>query len=333
MHVLVTGGAGFIGSHLARYHFDRGDIVHVVDNLSTGSLDNIKSMFGSPRFRFDEADVLTWDGLGNAVGWADRIYHMAAIVGVKKVLADPAAVMSANMAGTERVVRAMRKGGWNPQLVIASSSEVYGFNEKASFSETDEVLLRSSGRLRWCYAVTKLADEYLGYAYAHEYDLHIVIVRLFNTIGPRQVGQYGMVVPNFIRQAVSNEPITVFGDGTQTRSFCDVRDTVVALDLLASAPEAKGQVVNVGSDQEISIKHLAELVMQRAESSSQLQFMSYEEAYGIDFEDVSHRRPDLTKLISLTGFQPKWKLADTIDDLIQRARAHEQKTTLDTMTG
>lgn len=333
MHVLVTGGAGFIGSHLARYHFDRGDIVHVVDNLSTGSLDNIKSMFGSPRFRFDEADVLTWDGLGNAVGWADRIYHMAAIVGVKKVLADPAAVMSANMAGTERVVRAMRKGGWNPQLVIASSSEVYGFNEKASFSETDEVLLRSSGRLRWCYAVTKLADEYLGYAYAHEYDLHIVIVRLFNTIGPRQVGQYGMVVPNFIRQAVSNEAITVFGDGTQTRSFCDVRDTVVALDLLASAPEAKGQVVNVGSDQEISIKHLAELVMQRAESSSQLQFMSYEEAYGIDFEDVSHRRPDLTKLISLTGFQPKWKLADTIDDLIQRARAHEQKTTLDTMTG
>ncbi len=321
MHVLVTGGAGFIGSHLAKYHFDRGDIIHVVDNLSTGSLDNLQSMLGSPRFRFDQADILTWDGLGNAVGWADRIYHMVAIVGVKKVLADPAAVMSANMAGTERVVRAIHKGGWNPQLLIASSSEVYGFNDKSSFAETDAVLLRSGGRLRWCYAVTKLADEYLGYAYAHQYGLNIVIVRLFNTIGPHQVGRYGMVVPNFVGQAVNNEPITVFGDGTQTRSFCDVRDTVFALDLLASSPAAKGEVVNVGSDQEISIKSLAELVVQRAESASQLHFMSYGEAYGMDFEDISHRRPDLTKLKTLTGFEPKWKLVDTIDDLIQQARA------------
>ncbi|MBI5751562.1 MAG: GDP-mannose 4,6-dehydratase [Hydrogenophilales bacterium] len=316
MHVFITGGAGFIGSHLAAYHLSRGDHVYVVDNLSTGSLSNIEAFRGNPHFRFVEADILHWGDLGRAVAWADRIYHMAAVVGVKKVLEDPVAVMATNMSGTEKLLRAIHSGGWNPQVIIASTSEVYGFNPKSSFAETDDIVLRSGGRLRWAYAVTKLADEFLAFAYARNYGLNIVVVRLFNTIGPNQVGHYGMVVPSFIQQAVRNAPLTVYGDGEQTRSFCDVRDTVVALDRLAACPAAWGEVVNVGNDQEISIRGLAELTIQRAHSASTLQFIPYQEAYGEEFEDVTHRRPVLDKLRTLTGFAPEWKLDDTLDDLV-----------------
>lgn len=321
MHVLITGGAGFIGSHLAEHHLANGDQVYVVDNLSTGSLANLDPFRGNPAFRFAEADILDWSGLDQAVAWADRIYHMAAVVGVKKVLEDPVAVMATNMSGTERLLRAVHEGGWNPQVIIASTSEVYGFNAKPSFAETDQVVLPSAGRLRWAYAVTKLADEFLAFSYARKYGLNIVIVRLFNTIGPNQVGHYGMVVPSFVRQAVRNLPLTVYGEGTQTRSFCDVRDTVVALDLLAGCPEAWGEVVNVGNDQEISIRGLAELIVQRARSTSPLHFLSYKDAYGEEFEDVSHRRPELNKLRALTGFVPQWDLGSTLDDLIARQRA------------
>lgn len=321
MHVLITGGAGFIGSHLTEFHLAHGDSVHVVDNLSTGSLNNIRPALGNADFRFDEADILTWNGLKNAVGWADRIYHMAAIVGVKKVLADPEAVMATNIAGTERVLHAAHASPWNPQIVIASSSEIYGFNTKHSFSETDDVVLRSGGQNRWCYAVTKLADEYLAFAYVRKYDMNIVIARLFNTVGPHQTGRYGMVFPTFIKQAVANTPLTVYGDGTQTRSFCDVRDTVVALARLASSPAAKGELVNVGNSQEIAIKNLAQLILERANSTSPLHFVPYAEAYGEDFEDVTHRRPVLAKLRELTGFVPEWTLASTIDDLILRERS------------
>lgn len=291
-----------------------------MDDLSAGSLDNIGSMLGHSAFRFDEADILTWDGLKNAVGWADRIYHMAAIVGVKKVLTDPQVVMATNIAGTERVLRAVHASQWNPQVIIASSSEVYGFNSSPAFSETDDVILHSGGRNRWCYAVTKLADEYLAFAYVRKYDLNIVIARLFNTVGPHQTGQYGMVMPTFITQAVANHPLTVYGDGTQTRSFCDVRDMVVALDLLASSPAAKGEIVNVGNAQEIAIKDLAQLILDRAGSNGSLNFVPYAEAYGEEFEDMTHRRPELLKLRELTGFVPEWTLERTIDDLIRRRR-------------
>ncbi|MFP5381201.1 MAG: GDP-mannose 4,6-dehydratase [Gammaproteobacteria bacterium] len=321
MHVLITGGAGFIGSHLAAHHLAAGDQVYVVDNLSTGTLANLEAFRGHPAFRFTEADILHWSGLGQAVAWADRIYHMAAVVGVKKVLEDPVAVIATNMTGTERILRAIHSGGWNPEVIIASTSEVYGFNEKNAFAETDHIVLPSAGRLRWTYAVTKLADEFLAFSYARKYGLHVVVVRLFNTIGPNQVGHYGMVVPSFVRQAVRNEPLTVYGDGEQTRSFCDVRDTVVALDRLAGCPEAWGEVVNVGNDQEISIRGLAELIVQRARSNSSLEFISYADAYGEEFEDVTHRRPQLNKLKALTGFTPEWTLPDTLDDLIERARA------------
>lgn len=324
MHVLITGGAGFIGSHLAERHLAAGDQVYVVDNLSTGSISNIESFRSHPAFRFAEANILHWNGLDEAVAWADRVYHMAAVVGVKKVLEDPVAVMATNMTGTERILRAIHHGGWNPQVIIASTSEVYGFNSNESFAETDHIVLPSAGRLRWVYAVTKLADEFLAFSYARQYGLNIVVVRLFNTIGPNQVGHYGMVVPRFVKQAVCNQPITIYGEGGQTRSFCDVRDTVVALDRLAGCMEAWGEVVNVGNDQEISIRDLATRIVKRANSSSPLHFMSYKDAYGEEFEDVTHRRPELNKLRALTGFEPEWTLSDTLDDLIERV----QKTNL-----
>jgi UDP-glucose 4-epimerase len=320
MHVLITGGAGFIGSHLAEHHLAQGDQVYVVDNLSTGSFANLKPFLPHPAFRFVEADILRWNGLGEAVAWADRIYHMAAVVGVKKVLEDPVAVMATNMTGTERILRAIHHGGWNPQVIIASTSEVYGFNPASSFAETDNIVLPSAGRLRWTYAVTKLADESLAFSYARKYGLHIVVVRLFNTIGPNQIGHYGMVVPSFVRQAVHNQPLTVYGEGNQTRSFCDVRDTVVALDRLAGCSEAWGEVVNVGNEQEISIRDLAELIVQRTRSTAPLHFISYKDAYGEEFEDVTHRRPVLNKLRALTAYSPAWTLTDTLDDLIERER-------------
>lgn len=321
MNILITGGAGFIGSNLAAYHLDKGDRVFVIDNMSTGSLDNISHLFSNTNFQFEEADVLLWSGLKDPVRWADRIYHLAAIVGVKKVLEDPRAVMAVNIAGTERVFRTVAEVKPTAQVIVASSSEVYGFNPKAQFSETDDVVFRSGGRLRWCYAVTKLADEYSAYAFMKKSGIRVVIARLFNTIGPHQVGRYGMVVPSFVAQAIQNRPISVYGGGRQTRSFCDVRDTVVALDLLASNPNANGEIFNVGNDREISIHSLAELVITRADSQSTIEHISYEDAYGIDFEDISHRRPDISKLKRFTGFSPKWSLEESLDTLISLKKA------------
>ncbi len=321
MHVLITGGAGFIGSHLAAHHLALGDQVLVVDNLSTGSLANIDPFRSNPAFRFVEADILHWNGLDKAAAWAGRIYHMAAVTGMKKVLEDPVAMMTATMGGTERILRTVQHGGLNPQIIIASTSEVYGFNARNSFSEIDYIVLPSAGCLRWVCAVAKLADEFLALSYARQYGLNIVVTRLFSTIGPNQSGHYGMVAPRFVGQAVNNEPLTLYGEGNQTRSFCDVRDAVVALDRLAGCPEAWGEVVNVGNDQEISIHDLAVRIVQRAHSRSSLHYLSYKDVYGEEFEDVTHRRPALNKLRALTGFEPEWKLNDTLDDLIEREAA------------
>ncbi|MEI8187240.1 MAG: NAD-dependent epimerase/dehydratase family protein [Chlorobiaceae bacterium] len=323
MKVLITGGAGFIGSNLAYYHMERGDSVYVVDNMSTGSLKNIFSMLHNPSFRFIEADILLWSDLNDAVYWADRIYHMAAIVGVKKVLEDPRAVIATNIAATERLFRTVAAVRPVAQVTLASSSEVYGFNTKSGFSETDDIVLRSGARLRWCYAVTKLADEFLAYSYMYKTGISVVIARLFNTIGPNQTGKYGMVVPTLVHQAVTNRPLTIYGDGKQTRAFCDVRDTVVALDKLASTPAANGEIVNVGNDFEISILDLAKLISERSGSVSPLTFFSYKEAYGMDIDEIMRRRPVIDKLITLTGFEPKWTLQDSLDNLIAIERARE----------
>ncbi len=321
MHVLITGGAGFIGSHLAAHHLALGDQVLAVDNLSTGSLANIDSFRSNPAFRFVEADVLQWNGLDKAAAGAGRIYHMAAVTGINTVLEDPVGVMAATMTGTERILRTVQHGGCNAQLIIASTSEVYGFNPRDSFSEIDYMVLPSAGRLRWAGAAAKLAEEFLALSYARQYGLNIVITRLFSTIGPNQSGHSGMVVPRFVEQAVNHTPLTLYGEGNQTRSFCDVRDAVVALDRLAGCPEAWGEVVNVGNDQEISIRDLATRIMQSAHSRSPLHYLSYKDVYGEEFEDVTHRRPSLNKLRALTGFEPEWTLDDTLDDLIEREAA------------
>lgn len=315
MNVLITGGAGFIGSHLVDHHLHLGHRVHAIDDLSTGFGTNLSEALKSPNFRFDQQDIVTWTGLEKAVQWADVIFHMAAVVGVKRVLEDSLKVIKTNLTGTERVLEAAANLKWKPRIILASSSEVYGFNTKPSFSEKDDLVLRSDDHFRWCYTATKLMDEFLAQAYVMERDLSVTTVRLFNTIGPRQAGTYGMVVPNFVRQAAGNRSITVFGDGTQTRSFCDIRDMVHILTLLAENEKTKGKILNAGNDQEISILDLAKLVKKISRSSSDITFIDYAEAYGRPFKDVDHRRPDLTELNKWITFEPKWTLEETLEDL------------------
>lgn len=327
MHILITGGAGFIGSHLVDLHLARGDKVHVVDDLSTGSQANIAHHQNHPHLRFDEADILVWPHLGRAVGWADRIYNLAAVVGVYRVLAEPTNVLAVNIAACERLLRAAREGGWQPQMVLASSSEVYGHNDEDILQEDQDLVISTRAGTRWNYSVSKIADEALGLSYSQRFGIPAVVARFFNTVGPRQVGRYGMVVPRFVSQAVRNEPITVFGGGLQTRSFCDVRDTTAALDALATAVGRDTLVANVGNDREISIVDLARLVIERSGSRSQIAHMGLREAYGEDFEDIRRRRPNLSRLRDRTGFEHHYSLERTIDDLIaiERARLQEER--------
>lgn len=321
MHVLVTGGAGFIGSHLVNLLLRNGHSVCVVDDLSTGQISNIAGVLDHPRFRFEKADIVTWSGLWEAAQWADRVYHLAAVVGVRRVLESPVRVLATNTAGSERVLRAVAAGRRRPRLMVASTSEVYGFNPNGHcLNEGLDLIYRAGDWTRWSYAVSKLAGEHFVQAYAREEGLPVTIMRLFNCIGPRQRGEYGMVVPNFVRQAVNGLPITVFGDGNQTRSFCDVRDMVRMMEELADAEVAFGETVNLGNDQEISINELAALVKRRAESASPIRHMTQLEGYGEEFADVTRRRPDLTQVRRLIDCAPQWRLVDTIDELVETER-------------
>jgi len=319
MHVLITGGAGFIGSSLAAFHIQSGDKVHVVDNLSTGSIKNIEPFLRNPDFTFSEHDLLEWDGLESAVSWADRIYHMAAVVGVFRVLKEPISTLATNIAGCERVLRALHKSHWNTKLIIASTSEVYGNRpDDEPLHENMELLISPGHNTRWNYSVSKIADEAFALSYAREYKMDITVVRFFNVIGPNQTGKYGMVVPRFIKQAVQNEPITVYGDGTQVRAFMDIRDCVNMLQLLAETKESNAQIVNVGTSHEITIGELAQMVKKSANSKSKITYVPYDYAYGLDFEEIYHRKPELTKLRKLTGYSPKWSLSQTIDYLVEQ---------------
>lgn len=331
MHVLVTGGAGFIGSHMVEYHLARGDRVHVVDDLSTGQIENLRPFLDRPDFHFDRADLLTWPELSRVAAWADRVVHLAAVVGMLRVLAEPIRVLAINIAATERLLRAVDDGGWRPQVLVASSSEVYGPRAEGVLDEDADLTLPSGAVVRWNYAVSKLADEALALSYARKREIPITVVRFFNTIGPRQRGRYGMVVPRFVTQAVTGEPITVFGDGHQSRSFCDVRDTVTLLDELASNPESAGQIVNVGNDHELSIVELARKVKERAGSDSEILHIPYQKAYGDDFEEVPCRRPQLHRLHRLTRHRHCFELEDTLDDLIARARRRPHHEGLETV--
>lgn len=314
--VLVTGGAGFIGSHIVEYHLNKGDTVYAIDNFSSGSEKNITPYITNPKFRFKLEDILTWKDIDKIVPWADLIYHMAAIVGMFRVLKEPEKVLAVNIAGSERLLRAINAADWKARLLIASSSEVYGSSPKSSLSEDDNLIVESNARNRWHYAVSKLTDESFGLAYTAKHSLPITVLRFFNTIGPRQGGEYGMVVPRFIQQALNNEPITIFGTGEQTRSFCDVRDTVKMLDLVAENDKTIGEILNMGNDQEVSINQLAKMIKTYASSNSELIHVPYDQAYGEEFVDILRRRPDLTKLKSFINFQCDWTLEKTLRDII-----------------
>jgi len=317
MNIFITGGAGFIGSHLVEYHMERGDQVLVLDDLTTGNSLNIRPFMADPRCRFEKGDILNWDGLEDAVGAADRIYHMAAVVGMFRVLQQPVEVTRVNVQGTDRLLDAVARSKNRPMVVVASSSSVYGFSLDTQLSEDIEIVFPSKGGALSGYSLSKLTNEIQAAAYAQSHGLSVAIPRLFNAVGPRQSGNYGFVLPRFIQQALSGEPLTVFSDGSQTRSFCDVRDTVVALDLMAGNPASWGQPVNVGNSREITILDLAKMVIERSGSSSPIKFVPYEQGYGKPFEHIIRRRPVLDKLQRLTSFEPSWTLESTIDHLLE----------------
>jgi len=319
MRVLITGGAGFIGSHIAEYHIKKGDQVHVIDNLSTGSLDNISELLENKNFTFIQEDILISDKLKKLVIQADRIYHMAAVVGMFTVLRDPEKTLATNIAGLEHLLRTVVETKGKPQIIIASSSEVYGPHDCTSdHKEDDQLTIEPPTKSRWNYAISKLANEAFGLTYHLEHNLSVLVIRLFNTVGSRQQGTYGMVFPRFVEQAISGKPITVFGGGNQTRCFINVSDMVRLLDSLANNPKAYGQIFNLGNDHEISIMELAKLVKKLSNSKSEIKTVSYQDAYGKDYEDIKCRRPDLTKLRSYISVAFNVTLEETIKDLIER---------------
>jgi len=325
MNILITGGAGFIGSHVAEFHLNRGDEVVAVDDLSTGSRANIEKFQSNPRFRFVRADILAWPELANAVREADRVYHLAAVVGMFRVLREPVLVTRVNIVATERLLETIAASGHRPQVVIASSSSVYSHSHSHDLREDDELIyVPRQGGLTG-YALSKLTNEIQAMAYRQEHGLQVTIPRLFNAVGPRQSGNYGFVLPRFIKQALAGEPLTVFGDGTQTRSFCDVRDTVAALDSLAGNPEAAGVPVNVGNERETRIIDLARMVIDRARSSSDIELVPFEKAYGSKFDQITQRHPVEERLHALTGFRPRWSLEQTVEDLLQHARGPAER--------
>ena len=314
MNVLITGGAGFIGSHLAERLLDDGDRVAVIDDLSTGAIVNVDHLKPHPGFSYAIDTIFNEARLAEDVDRCDAVVHLAAAVGVRLIVDAPVRCMETNVRGTEVVLRHAAKK--KKLVLIASTSEVYGKRTVVPFREDADLLLGAPHQHRWAYACSKAVDEFLGLAYCKEKRLPVVIVRLFNTVGPRQTGRYGMVVPTFARQALAGEPLTVFGDGSQTRSFADVSDVVGALVGLLREPRAVGDVFNVGNPEEISIRALAGLVKEAAGSTSEIVTIPYREAYEAGFEDMPRRVPDVGKIRDLTGWRPRLKLADILERVV-----------------
>jgi len=315
---LITGGAGFIGSHLAERLLDLGHDVAVIDDLSTGCIDNISPLKSSARFSYVVDSVTNESLLAEMIDRSDVVFHLAAAVGVKLIVERPVHTIETNVHGTEVVLKHANKK--RKLVFLASTSEVYGKSTDVPFRESADLVLGPSEKHRWAYACSKLIDEFLALAYWKEKKLPVVIVRLFNTVGPRQTGQYGMVLPTFVRQALAGEPLTVFGDGTQSRSFTYVGDVVEALVALASEPRAVGEVFNIGNRGEISIRDLAERVRTLAGSTSPIRFVPYDQAYEAGFEDMPRRVPDISKLNALIGYEPKVGLEEIIRRVIEHAR-------------
>lgn len=317
---LITGGAGFIGSHLSEALLEAGHRVTVIDDLSTGRLDNIASLYGHPGFHVARAAIENQVVLDRLTSEVDVVVHLAAAVGVRLIVEQPVQTIETNVGGTERVLQAALRYGC--RVLVASTSEVYGKGSRIPFGEDDDIVLGPTSRSRWAYAASKMVDEFLGLAYGREYALPVVIVRLFNTVGPRQSGRYGMVIPRFVSQALSSEPITVYGDGSQSRCFCDVADVVRAVVGLAEHPDAPGQVYNVGGTESITIRALAERVRDLAGSTSEIVHVPYEEAYAPGFEDMARREPDVGRIRELLAWQPRVPLNDILQRTIDHARAH-----------
>jgi len=316
--VLITGGAGFIGSHLADHLIAGGDHVTAYDDLSTGRYPNIRHLLDEANFRFVEASVLDMGKLEREVASADVIYHLAAAVGVQLIVDRPLHSLITNIKGTENVLEAAERH--RVKILVASTSEIYGKSANGPFREDDDRLLGSPRKLRWSYSTSKAVDEILAFVYYKELRLSTVVVRLFNTIGPRQVGHYGMVVPRFITQALRGEDLTVYGDGTQSRSFTFVGDVIKAMTKLMASAQAEGEVYNVAAHNEITIRDLAEMVIGRTNSSSKLRFVPFEEVYGEGFEEMTRRAADTTKLERTIGFRCDTPLEGTLDLMIAFAR-------------
>ena len=322
MRALITGGAGFIGSHLAEALLDAGHEVEVVDDLSTGSMENIEHLKNRHGFQYVIDSVTNEDLLAEQTDRCDVVFHLAAAVGVKLIVERPVHTIETNVHGTEVVLTQANKNSQKKKLVIvASTSEVYGKSTEIPFREDADLRLGATWKHRWAYACSKALDEFLALAYWKEKELPVIVVRLFNTVGPRQTGQYGMVVPNFVKQALAGQPITVFGDGSQSRSFTYVGDVVDALMRLVDEPKAVGEVFNVGNGQEISILGLAEKIKEMTGSQSEIVRVPYDQAYGAGFEDMPRRVPDITKLQKFTGYEPKVQLTE----ILTRVIAHFQK--------
>ena len=315
MKALITGGAGFVGSHLAEALLGRGDEVHIVDNLSTGSIENIEHLKENPRFHYTIDSVLNEPVLAELVDRVEVVFHLAAAVGVRLIVESPVNTIETNVHGTEMVLKLANKK--RKKVLLTSTSEVYGKATSVPFREDGDLVMGPTSKGRWSYACSKAIDEFLGLAYHKERRLPVVVARLFNTVGPRQTGRYGMVVPNFVRQALRGHPLAVFGDGTQTRCFTYVTDVVGQLIALAEEPRAVGEVWNIGNDrEEVRILDLARRVVQRTASKSAIELVPYDRAYEEGFEDMLRRVPDLSKLRALTGYEPKVHLDEILDRVV-----------------
>ena len=325
MKYLVTGGAGFIGSHLCEHLLSGGDDVLVLDDLSTGRYENIVQLDdGGTRFRFVLGSVNDADIVAECIRQCDAVFHLASAVGVRLIIDQPVRTIETIVGGTDVILRACARS--RRPVLLTSTSEIYGKSDKVPFREGDDRVMGPTTQRRWSYACAKALDEFLALAHWTEYGLPVVIVRLFNTVGPRQTGQYGMVVPRFVQQGLAGDPITVYGDGKQTRSFAHVRDVVAALPRLLQLPAARGQIYNLGNDEEVTILELAERVKSITGSRSEIVFVPYEEAYVQGFDDMRRRVPDLTKVADAIGYRPRTTLDGILKDVVDYVKAQQGKS-------
>lgn len=326
MRVLITGGAGFIGSHLAERLLLRGDWVTIIDDLSTGSIENIRHLKGYANFSYHIDTIANRRLTAELVDECDVVFHLAAAVGVKLIVESPVNTIETNINGTEIVLSLAAKK--RKRVVITSTSEVYGKRERVPFREDDDLVMGATNKGRWSYACSKAIDEFLSLAYWKERRLPTVVVRLFNTVGPRQTGRYGMVIPNFVRQALHGDDITVYGDGSQSRCFTHVADAVGALIKLAEHPQAVGEVFNIGSTQEVTILELAEGIREMTRSDSRIVLVPYHEAYEEGFEDMMRRVPDLTKINRLIGYEPSYTLDEILSSVVADQETRQRRPRL-----